>query len=1182
MRTFLLLVLGTANFLSNAACLPAQDVADVEANVGTLIEALRGEGEDARAAVDALVQIGPTAVPALIEALRDEDSRVELTVHALVQIGPAAVVALKETLKDEDPRVAELAAYALGQIGASAVPALREILNDEEGGVRFRAAWALGRVGPAAEAAMYDLVKALKDEDGVLRNTAAEALGNIGAPAKTAVPALIEALGDESENVREAAAEALAKIIESIRADMADLSVAERREATSNFTYVANALKSAGMDTERVQLAVEALSAELPAKPPAEPHSPAQGQMDKLPATAIGFCNEKKWPWAVVIYTVLLLFWAVVLLVWPRGIHATNELLRRLPEAKIKNPLEMTLSLRHVFLVGFFQHHSRVLDAWVQGCLATAGQNFCGTPTAKDREIHVSLPVRLDGETTNDLSGKTLRPALWQKQVRLLIQGEGGSGKTSLACQVARWAMGTEQAERITPHAMLPVLIEDELGKAGLIEVARAKLQELVGESHAISPDFFGQLLRKKRVLMIVGHLSEMSDATREQIWDVKADSSVAALVVTSRIEEAELGATTTLQTIPLKEDQVASFVRVYLTERKHANFFPDDEEYFGFCRHLASLGGDREITVLVAKFYLEQLAESKQDSALVSMPENIPDLMLRHVDERHPIGTAPDAVRVARQDAIQAAWQCVNEAFNPASVGRHEMLRALGGEDADLRLRYLRETLRVLRWESNTRDRVRFVSSPLAEYLAGIHVAERCEGDMERWKSFLDRADEKPVEKTKGFLLAVRDCCLASESVSDSVTDELARRGGLDLELVKRNRHRQRIRRLIGDLKGPDAEDRRGAADTLGAIGPGAEAAVPALVDTLQDSQSEVREAAACALGKIGSAAEVAVSALIQALEDEEKRVRGASAEGLGRIGSDAAVAVPALIEALKDEHECVVLYAAEALGRIGQSAKAAAPSLAEALECESPSVRETAADALGEIGPAAEAAGSMLVRALKDEAESVRDAAARALRKMDVAAAPALVEALRDENEPRHKHDAAMVLARIGPAAVPALGDGLKDVSEEVRLYASFALKEIGREATAALPALIEALKDEAERVRLNAAWALQGMGGEAKAAVPALIDASTDANGGVRHNAVLALGKIGPEAAAAVPTLVEALKDANDGVRYNAVIALGEIDREATTALPALIEALKDEDEDVRRAAADVLGRFDAPPS
>jgi hypothetical protein len=140
------------------------------------------------------------------------------------------------------------------------------------------------------------------------------------------------------------------------------------------------------------------------------------------------------------------------------------------------------------------------------------------------------------------------------------------------------------------------------------------------------------------------------------------------------------------------------------------------------------------------------------------------------------------------------------------------------------------------------------------------------------------------------------------------------------------------------------------------------------------------------------------------------------------------------------------------------------------------------------------------------------------------------ALIDALKG-----YYWNAASALVKIGVAAVPALIDALKDQDAEVRTKAAYALGEIGlghRCGAAGVPALINALKDQDAEVRGCAAEALGTIGEESKAAVPALIDALKDREKGwanwrgssktVSPMAAGALSKIDPEAAkrASVP--------------------------------------------------------------
>jgi HEAT repeat protein len=143
-------------------------------------------------------------------------------------------------------------------------------------------------------------------------------------------------------------------------------------------------------------------------------------------------------------------------------------------------------------------------------------------------------------------------------------------------------------------------------------------------------------------------------------------------------------------------------------------------------------------------------------------------------------------------------------------------------------------------------------------------------------------------------------------------------------------------------------------AAVAIGDLGPGARAAVPALIEALRDPNATVRFQAAISLGCIGPEARAAVPALIGTLKDGVFFVRGWSAFALGEIGPEAAQAVPMLAEGLKNaqEREFVRRQIASALGRIGPNAVSA---LVEGLTNGSELARLGAVLALQQVGPAA-----------------------------------------------------------------------------------------------------------------------------------------------------------------------------------------------------------------------------------
>jgi HEAT repeat protein len=76
-------------------------------------------------------------------------------------------------------------------------------------GRRAMAAASIGSFGPQAQAAIPDLIKALKGTDRAVRGAAAKALGDIHCQPEAIIPLLISHLDDPQDDVPEAAVEAL-------------------------------------------------------------------------------------------------------------------------------------------------------------------------------------------------------------------------------------------------------------------------------------------------------------------------------------------------------------------------------------------------------------------------------------------------------------------------------------------------------------------------------------------------------------------------------------------------------------------------------------------------------------------------------------------------------------------------------------------------------------------------------------------------------------------------------------------------------------------------------------------------------------------------------------------------------------------------------------------------------------
>lgn len=203
--------LGDASWRVRKAALDLVLLAPAAESLPLLIEGLCDEANAGRrnSSMEALVRLGPVAVPALAPLLSDPDHDLrKFVVDALGNIEDPAVPALLRTaLDDPEENVSAAAAEFVGRRrDTAAVPALLRRLGDRGGWLTFACLRALGEIGdPAAAPA----VSALLREPG-LRKAALEALGTVGDD--QAVPHLLEALFSRDRGLRRIAALAVHRL----------------------------------------------------------------------------------------------------------------------------------------------------------------------------------------------------------------------------------------------------------------------------------------------------------------------------------------------------------------------------------------------------------------------------------------------------------------------------------------------------------------------------------------------------------------------------------------------------------------------------------------------------------------------------------------------------------------------------------------------------------------------------------------------------------------------------------------------------------------------------------------------------------------------------------------------------------------------------------------------------------
>jgi HEAT repeat protein len=492
--------------------------------------------------------------------------------------------------------------------------------------------------------------------------------------------------------------------------------------------------------------------------------------------------------------------------------------------------------------------------------------------------------------------------------------------------------------------------------------------------------------------------------------------------------------------------------------------------------------------------------------------------------------GSRPQEVVLALARAMQ------HDANEDVSFWAAKVLRKFG-PDARPALPFLREALKGKQWRQSD------VASIAADVLArlgpvAVPVFDEALQDEEcGLRSCLVEylgemgAMAEPVVPTLMGLLKEEDPALRQAAASALLQ--------IDRRLAIRA-----VVPVLGELKGEESGRAERALLDLGALGPEAKAAVPALVKVLTGGREGYRQAAAEALGAIGPEANAAVPALRAALEDEKAGVRVAAARALWQVNRQDETAIPVLLGALKDEADWVRKEALKALKDLGPGSGKTAPCLAKA----------------------GHQRDATLLGALKDEVDRVRRQAVEALMGLGLAShngVPCLVKAL-EHRDAGIRRGAAEALGCIGPeakAAVPELRRAARDGDALVRVQAALALWLIDRQGKEAVPVLSAALKDPDLAVRLQAASALTRVDPAlaSRVVVPVLVEALKDPEGGSREEIVEALGAFGPAAGAAVPVLKATLKDEAPSVRVAAAVALCRVQPRNPAALLLLQQTL-----------------------
>jgi formylglycine-generating enzyme required for sulfatase activity len=815
---------------------------------------------------------------------------------------------------------------------------------------------AIDAVVQCGEDAIAPLEQALNEDEAAIRANAASALGKMGAIAQDAAPALVAALGDSESAVRTEAASALIQIGRAV----------QKQEDVSWWNVKAvQKLETLQQNLVEARKRLEADKRDWGSKKEEIDHlgrvsNALQAKLSRLeegqPYQIIQWLKANPWAWVaaggIAGYLGIFIFHPIFLL----------KLYKWVKPASLKIPqINLDVSLGNLL---FLKYHPRVLDCWVAEHLSQVQSHFLEQPTVSDRAIHIPILIKLKEKPIERLAPPDLRPVFSQSPTCLLIVGEGGVGKTSLAYQIARWGLGLEEAAKgqsLCSHRLLPVTIEQELENTTLLTAIKEQLPR-TPEGDYIADELLEALLKRQRVLVILDHVSEMSDQTYNQMKDALSKTPVNALIITSRLKEKDLGRPhkTLLEPQKIEGARLSTFIQPYLEARGKRDIFEDDAEFYRTCTRLATMMAAtlQSATVLLVRMYVDQVIEVGGFKTAL-LPDDIPTLMVKYLEWLN----RDDAIdRARRQDdsaVLQAAkavaWICVRDKYYPAEASYEDVIRVLTAlsqaenpqQDAKERLTYLEKTLRLVQRSAN---RVKIILDPVAEYLAAFKVVAVCqqqEGE-EPWQEFFKMVDAKPEQEAtqpwekffqtvdaktdlgqiRGFLLAVRNCGeQEGKKLPEGVLAGLNQRANLNPEELEQARRRQQINRLIDELYYAEPKYLGQAIGNLRDEGTYAHKAIPDLLKVLKSDKEKIEAALRVE----------ALNALMQIQVDTEKRnalcrevlgnrsdapeVRVAAIKALLQLGRESQVLEELLWGYFQDETEVGVVrvQAGEGLRKLG-----------------------------------------------------------------------------------------------------------------------------------------------------------------------------------------------------------------------------------------------------------------------
>jgi hypothetical protein len=562
----------------------------------------------------------------------------------------------------------------------------------------------------------------------------------------------------------------------------------------------------------------------------------------------------------------------------PLRLSALDARMRRFEWTFPKASGGRSIGLRHLLLLNRWTGHERVLEAWTRLLRVRTESRFEYRAGQTADGHFLDLPVKVDGAVHESCPFNLLFRSLTEPGGCVAIVGDAGTGKSTLARQIARRAC--VQDARDPRDIFLPVWIDTPIrnARSDLLEAVRGQLD--LGPTDRATPSaaLLQALLARGRVVPVVDGVSEWNVMDRQALFQALDQLGNPSVLITARdVASLPDRRSVLVETPRLAGPELARFVAGWpgLGESGTA-----ETEVLEACGYWTELTAGRAMPADIVRVFAEYRSMEGEAPTGKSRPENVLELVHAYVRQRNrEIDEVPLPAESVLQAAGQLAWFCVQ---HDGLVEPSQLPESMTPE----LVAYLEQKLALIRINPGT-GAMHFLQPTLADYLAAGHLIALHGRDDAAWRRLATQGSV--IGNTRGaspgagpgrLAEALWNACyrlsdpFAPAPIPEWFLSAIERQ--LDASGDVRLRPSPRLRQLMRLVLAPENPERSTAIDAMAALGADARPALATLLSVFQKpgEDLEIRHAVLTLFLLLGSHAAAAVPELRLAIQNRKEHL--------------------------------------------------------------------------------------------------------------------------------------------------------------------------------------------------------------------------------------------------------------------------------------------------------------------